>query len=80
MDFLQANLSKVIIGLRHPLTHLRGKAIEALRAEGITVEVLGEDLIEGEQLQVKLHFLSFKRFIIDNSSQMSCVRNNCSTK
>ncbi|KAG6550147.1 hypothetical protein Mapa_008103 [Marchantia paleacea] len=47
----QANLSKVIIGLRHPLTHLRGKAIEALRAEGIAVDVLGEDLIEGEQLQ-----------------------------
>lgn len=32
------------MGLRHPLKHLRGKAIQALRNEGIQVDVVGEDL------------------------------------
>jgi hypothetical protein len=32
------------VGLRHPLKHLRGKAIQALRREGIQVDVVGEDL------------------------------------
>jgi diaminohydroxyphosphoribosylaminopyrimidine deaminase / 5-amino-6-(5-phosphoribosylamino)uracil reductase len=32
------------VGLRHPLKHLRGKAIQALRSEGIQVDVVGEDL------------------------------------
>ncbi|KAL3699032.1 hypothetical protein R1sor_017054 [Riccia sorocarpa] len=48
---IQAKVSKVVVGLRHPLKHLRGKAIQGLRAEGIAVDVLGEDLIEGDQLQ-----------------------------
>ncbi|KAL2634879.1 hypothetical protein R1flu_006358 [Riccia fluitans] len=50
-SLIQAKVSKVVIGLRHPLKHLRGKAIEALRAQGIAVVVLGEDLIGGDQLQ-----------------------------
>jgi diaminohydroxyphosphoribosylaminopyrimidine deaminase/5-amino-6-(5-phosphoribosylamino)uracil reductase len=33
-----------VVGLRHPLKHLRGKAIQSLRSEGIQVEVVGEDL------------------------------------
>lgn len=32
------------MGLRHPLKHLRGKAIQSLRSEGIQVDVVGEDL------------------------------------
>lgn len=32
------------MGLRNPLKHLRGKAIQALRSEGIQVDVVGEDL------------------------------------
>lgn len=32
------------MGLRHPLEHLRGKAIRALRGEGVQVDVLGEEL------------------------------------
>jgi hypothetical protein len=32
------------VGLRHPLKHLRGKAIQALRSEGMQVDVAGEDL------------------------------------
>ncbi|KAH9312839.1 hypothetical protein KI387_027874, partial [Taxus chinensis] len=37
-------VSKVVIGLRHPLKHFRGKAIKALRDTIIEVNVLGEDL------------------------------------
>jgi hypothetical protein len=33
-----------VVGLRHPLKHLRGKAIQSLRNEGIQVDVVGEDL------------------------------------
>ncbi|KAJ3675686.1 hypothetical protein LUZ60_004728 [Juncus effusus] len=41
---LQAGISQVVVGLRHPLQHLRGKAIQALRSEGVQVHVVGEDL------------------------------------
>ncbi|XP_042033912.1 riboflavin biosynthesis protein PYRR, chloroplastic-like [Salvia splendens] len=41
---LQAGITRVVIGIRHPLQHLRGKAIRALRSEGVLVDVLGEDL------------------------------------
>ncbi|PIN01833.1 hypothetical protein CDL12_25656 [Handroanthus impetiginosus] len=41
---VQAGVTRVVIGIRHPLQHLRGKAIRALRSEGLLVDVLGEDL------------------------------------
>nr|GMD99629.1 riboflavin biosynthesis protein PYRR, chloroplastic [Ipomoea batatas] len=41
---IQAGISRVVIGIRHPLQHLRGSAIRALRSEGLQVDVLGEDL------------------------------------
>ena len=34
----------MVIGIRHPSKHLRGCAIQALRSEGVQVDVLGEDL------------------------------------
>ncbi|KAG2658410.1 hypothetical protein PVAP13_1KG223300 [Panicum virgatum] len=40
----QAGITRVVVGLRHPLKHLRGKAIQALLSEGIQVDVVGEDL------------------------------------
>uniref|UniRef100_A0A453Q3B9 5-amino-6-(5-phosphoribosylamino)uracil reductase n=1 Tax=Aegilops tauschii subsp. strangulata TaxID=200361 RepID=A0A453Q3B9_AEGTS len=39
-----ARITRVVVGLRHPLKHLRGKAIQSLRSEGIQVDVVGEDL------------------------------------
>eukprot|EP00884_Botryococcus_braunii_P000245 jgi/Botrbrau1/10220/Bobra.0362s0010.1 len=39
---LQAGVSRVVVGLRHPLTHLRGQAILALQRNGVHVEVAGE--------------------------------------
>ncbi|KAK9138624.1 hypothetical protein Sjap_009218 [Stephania japonica] len=39
-----AGVSRVVVGIRHPLQHLRGKAIQALRSEGLQVDVLGENL------------------------------------
>lgn len=33
---------RVVLGLRHPLPHLRGAAIAQLRAAGVRVDVLGE--------------------------------------
>ncbi|KAG8380317.1 hypothetical protein BUALT_Bualt06G0003100 [Buddleja alternifolia] len=41
---VQAGINRVVIGIRHPLQHLRGKAVRALRSEGLLVDVLGEDL------------------------------------
>ncbi|KAK4433051.1 Riboflavin biosynthesis protein PYRR, chloroplastic [Sesamum alatum] len=41
---VQAGIARVVIGIRHPLQHLRGKAVRALRNEGLLVDVLGEDL------------------------------------
>ncbi|XP_021734368.1 riboflavin biosynthesis protein PYRR, chloroplastic-like [Chenopodium quinoa] len=41
---VQAGVKRVVVGMRHPLKHLRGGAIQALRSEGIHVDVLGEDL------------------------------------
>ncbi|KAK6911751.1 Bacterial bifunctional deaminase-reductase, C-terminal [Dillenia turbinata] len=41
---LKARVERVVIGIRHPLSHLRGNAIRALRSEGVQVDVLGEDL------------------------------------
>ena len=38
---LAAGVSRVVVGLPHPLSHLRGAAIGSLRAHGVDVEVLG---------------------------------------
>ncbi|XP_008775896.2 riboflavin biosynthesis protein PYRR, chloroplastic [Phoenix dactylifera] len=43
-SLVQAGISRVVVGLRHPLEHLRGKAIKSLRSEGVQVDVVGEDL------------------------------------
>ncbi|KAG0489309.1 hypothetical protein HPP92_008120 [Vanilla planifolia] len=43
-SLVQAGISRVVIGIRHPLGHLRGKAINSLRSEGVRVEVVGEEL------------------------------------
>ncbi|XP_009778198.1 riboflavin biosynthesis protein PYRR, chloroplastic [Nicotiana sylvestris] len=40
---IKAGISRVVIGIRNPLQHLRGNAIHALRSEGLQVDVLGED-------------------------------------
>lgn len=34
----------MVIGMRHPLQHLRGNAVCALRSQGVQVDILGEDL------------------------------------
>ncbi|KAJ8424468.1 hypothetical protein Cgig2_030676 [Carnegiea gigantea] len=41
---VKSGIKRVVIGIRHPLNHLRGSAIQALRSEGVQVDVLGEDL------------------------------------
>ncbi|XP_024356782.1 riboflavin biosynthesis protein PYRR, chloroplastic [Physcomitrium patens] len=42
----QAGVSRVVIGISHPLQHLHGKAISALRQGGVHVEVGGQNLLE----------------------------------
>ncbi|XP_022149979.1 riboflavin biosynthesis protein PYRR, chloroplastic-like [Momordica charantia] len=39
-----AGIKRVVFGIRHPLQHLRGNAVRALRSQGVQVDVLGEDL------------------------------------
>eukprot|EP00775_Hariotina_reticulata_P012021 gene12021-12166_t len=39
---LAAGVSRVVVGLRHPLAHLRSKAITAYQAAGLDVVTLGE--------------------------------------
>ncbi|KAK4791033.1 hypothetical protein SAY86_031446 [Trapa natans] len=41
---VEAGIARVVVGMRHPLQHLRGKAVRALRSQGVHVDVLGEDL------------------------------------
>ncbi|XP_027353545.1 riboflavin biosynthesis protein PYRR, chloroplastic isoform X2 [Abrus precatorius] len=41
---LQGGIKRVVIGMRHPLQHLRGNAVRALRTQGLHVDLLGEDL------------------------------------
>lgn len=43
-SLIQAGISRVVVGIRHPLQHLRGNAIRALRSEQLQVDVLGENL------------------------------------
>eukprot|EP00271_Cylindrocystis_brebissonii_P006440 TRINITY_DN19236_c0_g1_i1.p1 TRINITY_DN19236_c0_g1~~TRINITY_DN19236_c0_g1_i1.p1 ORF type:complete len:556 (-),score=54.67 TRINITY_DN19236_c0_g1_i1:378-2045(-) len=45
---IQGGVSRVVIGMRHPLPHLHGAAITRLRRAGIRVEVLGEGRLHGE--------------------------------
>lgn len=45
---LQAQLGRVVVGMRHPLSHFQGKAIDALRGMGVRVDVGGEELKSGE--------------------------------
>ncbi|KAK7374383.1 hypothetical protein VNO80_07813 [Phaseolus coccineus] len=40
----QGGVKRVVIGMRHPLQHLRGNAVRALRNQGLHVDILGEDL------------------------------------
>ena len=37
---VSSGVSRVVIGLLHPLLHLRGQAVAALRAAGVQVDVL----------------------------------------
>ncbi|XP_021887872.1 riboflavin biosynthesis protein PYRR, chloroplastic [Carica papaya] len=41
---VQAGIRRVVVGIRHPLQHLRGTAVRALRSQGLQVDVLGEDI------------------------------------
>ncbi|KAF4360218.1 hypothetical protein F8388_016750 [Cannabis sativa] len=41
---VEAGIARVVVGIRHPLQHLRGNAVRALRGQGVQVDVLGEDL------------------------------------
>jgi pyrimidine deaminase RibD-like protein len=38
---IQAGVSRAVVGLRHPLRHLRNRAVAALRAAGVRADVLG---------------------------------------
>ncbi|CAK7340144.1 unnamed protein product [Dovyalis caffra] len=41
---VQAGIARVVVGIRHPLRHLQGNAVRALRGQGLQVDVVGEDL------------------------------------
>ncbi|XP_012085769.1 riboflavin biosynthesis protein PYRR, chloroplastic isoform X2 [Jatropha curcas] len=41
---VEAGITRVVVGIRHPLRHLQGNSIRALRSQGLQVDVLGEDL------------------------------------
>lgn len=38
--------------MRHPLQHLRGNAVRALRNQGVQVDVIGEDL-QSREIEVR---------------------------
>eukprot|EP00249_Psilotum_nudum_P007571 c20661_g1_i3 orf=333-2045(+) len=54
LSLLQADVSRVVVGLRHPLKHFRGKSIKALRRAGIKVDVVGENLRDNGAIEEAL--------------------------
>ncbi|GLC48449.1 hypothetical protein PLESTB_000099000 [Pleodorina starrii] len=44
---VRGGVSRVVVGLRHPLRHLRSRAIGMLRAAGVRVDVLADELAVG---------------------------------
>lgn len=48
-------MGRVVVGIRHPLKHLRGSAIREMRSHGVEVNVLGEDF-QSKVLEVCLFF------------------------
>jgi diaminohydroxyphosphoribosylaminopyrimidine deaminase / 5-amino-6-(5-phosphoribosylamino)uracil reductase len=41
---IRGGVARVVIGLRHPLRHLRGAAARELQSHGVLVDVVGETL------------------------------------
>ena len=39
---IKAGVSRVVFGIRHPLPHCRGLAVQELQQHGVRVDVLGE--------------------------------------
>ena len=50
-SLLASGVSRVVIGLRHPLAHLRGRAVGALRGAGLVVDVLGDEAAAEEAVE-----------------------------
>lgn len=44
----------MVVGIRHPLQHLRGNAVKALRSQGLQVHVLGEDDLKSKTIEVSI--------------------------
>ncbi len=44
---LSAGVARAVVGLRHPLAHLRGAGVAAMRRAGVAVQVLGEAPVLG---------------------------------
>ena len=43
---IHGGVSRVVVGISHPLPHARGRSISALRSAGVCVDVLGEAPLE----------------------------------
>ena len=67
---IQGGVSRVVVGMRHPLAHIRGRSIAALRSAGVLVDVLGECL-PGSSFASDQDLASAERSAID-----ACLRVN----
>ena len=47
VPILLAGVARAVVGLRHPLAHLRGAGVAAMRRAGVAVDVLGEAPVLG---------------------------------
>ncbi|KAG0566745.1 hypothetical protein M758_7G079800 [Ceratodon purpureus] len=56
---VRGGVERVVIGMRHPLPHFRGKAIAALRRAGARVEVGGEGFGDGGAIAAALKACEF---------------------
>jgi diaminohydroxyphosphoribosylaminopyrimidine deaminase/5-amino-6-(5-phosphoribosylamino)uracil reductase len=48
---ISRGVSRVVIGLLHPLSHLRGQAVAALKAAGVHVDVLQQHSAAAQEQQ-----------------------------
>lgn len=49
---IQSGVCRVVVGIRHPLAHLRGNAVRSLRSAGISVDILEDAASSAEPERV----------------------------
>ena len=70
----------MVVGLRHPLPHFKGKAIKELRKANIRVDVFGENMQMNATTEVDFVILYYAQFpLIFENLTLVAIHNYAST-